>query len=239
MRDMAKLLGAPEVTVRRDLVALARSGLVRRTHGGAVLPIDDAEYRPRNETVHRSIAAQAIAAAAKVLIQPGDSVVLGSGEMTLALAQELTNSQELTVITNSLMIIDVLVGNPGVDVLLTGGSIRPARMALAGPFVELTLCGLRASVAFVSGDGLSLQRGLSSRDLTVATADRAMAGAANRIVVLAERSTIGSEALFQVLPCGMIHDVITDANADNDHLRQVENLGIRVQSIVVAEQLVG
>ncbi|TMD03750.1 MAG: DeoR/GlpR transcriptional regulator, partial [Chloroflexi bacterium] len=125
MRDMADLLGTSEITVRRDLTALAGEGLVQRTHGGAVLPHGLAHEPTYREKATQAAAEKAaIARLAVELVQPGDSIVLGAGTTTLALARELRAIPELTVVTNSLLVAEALMDSSGIELLLTGGTLR-------------------------------------------------------------------------------------------------------------------
>jgi DeoR/GlpR family transcriptional regulator of sugar metabolism len=229
VRDEAKVLGTQERTVRRDLVALAGNGLVRRTRGGAVLPQGfKRESTNRNQTPAPEDVVIAMAAAE--LIRPADSIVLGAGGPTLALARELIAVPDLTVITNSLLICEALVDAPGVDLFLTGGSLRRSTMALVGPSAEHSLRGLRASMAFLSGDGLTALHGLSTSNLSVADADRAVAAAARRVVALVPHGRVGRDHLCQIVPCSSLQMVITGAGADIDEVQLIRELGVEVRA---------
>ncbi len=234
VRDAARTLGANEVTVRRDLTVLARSGLIKRTRGGAVLPTGFGRKTVQQEQ-RATPAPEAIAIAIEAanLVGPGDSVILGAGIATLALARELTEVENLTVVTNSLLICEALVDAPGVDLFLTGGSVQRSTMTLVGPSVEHSLRGLRTSIAFLSGDGLTALHGLSTSNLMVATADRLVAAVGGRIVALVERPKIGFVSLCQILPCRSIELVITNTGADFDELDRIKEVGVEVRTAVV------
>ena len=135
--EMAQSLGATEITLRRDLRAMARDGLVLRTHGGAMLP-DALAYEPTFSEKARQAAAEkaAIARVAATMIRPGDSILLGPGTTTLELARLLVKGPELTVVTNSLLVAQALMDAPHVEVMLTGGTLRRSIHALVGPAAE-------------------------------------------------------------------------------------------------------
>jgi len=236
MRDMADLLGTSEITVRRDLTALAGEGLVQRTHGGAVLPHGLAHEPTYREKATQAAAEKAaIARLAVELVQPGDSIVLGAGTTTLALARELRAIPELTVVTNSLLVAEALMDSSGIELLLTGGTLRRSIHALVGPPAEQSLRGLRASLAFLSGNGLTAQRGLSTPNLLVAATDRALAAAARRIVVLADYTKIGRDTMCQTVASAAIQALITDPRADEDEVRLIREAGIEVRVASPAE----
>ncbi|TMD54176.1 MAG: DeoR/GlpR transcriptional regulator [Chloroflexi bacterium] len=230
LRDMASVLGTSEITVRRDLSALADEGLVNRTHGGAVLP-----HGLAHEPTYREKATQAAAEKAAIgklaahLIQAGDSVILGAGTTTLALARELRRLPELTVVTNSLLVADALLDASGIEVLLTGGTLRRSIHALVGPPAEHSLRGLRANQAFLSGNGLTAQRGLSTPNLMVAATDRALAAAAREVVVLADHTKIGRDTMCQTVPCSSMHMLVTDPASDPEELRAIGDYGVEIR----------
>src|ERR671924_281078 len=154
--ELAEVLGSTEITVRRDLRAMAKEGLLVRAHGGAVLPAAIGHEPSYSEKAHQAADEKAsIARLALELIDPGDSILLGPGTTTLALARLLTEVPELTVVTNSLLVAQALMAAPRVEVILTGGTLRRSIHALVGPAAEESVRALRASKAFISGNGLT------------------------------------------------------------------------------------
>jgi DeoR/GlpR family transcriptional regulator of sugar metabolism len=235
VRDVARELGAPEVTVRRDLAALAGRGLIKRTHGGAVLASEFKADSP-NHLAGPSLPSEAIdiAIAAASLVGRGDSVILGGGSATLALARELADLEDLTVITNSLATCAVLINAKGIELIVTGGSVRTGSMTLVGPSVELSLRGLRASTAFITGDGLTARHGLSTGNIATAAAYRAAAAASARVVALVEGSAVGQANLCQIVSCQSIDIVITGAGADGSEIALIKDVGVEVRAAPTA-----
>jgi DeoR/GlpR family transcriptional regulator of sugar metabolism len=229
IRELVDLLETSEITVRRDLRAMAADGLLRRTHGGAILPADLA-YEP-TYTEKSLVAArekETIAARAAGLVEPGDSILLGPGTTTLALAIGLARMEELSVVTNSLLVAQAFMNAPGVDVLMTGGTLRRSIHALVGPATEQAFAEVRATKAFISGNGLTADRGLTTPNLLSAAADRALAAAARHVVVLADYTKIGVETMFQTVPCERIGTLVTDSNAEGSELRAIRDAGVQV-----------
>ncbi|RZS91349.1 DeoR family transcriptional regulator [Motilibacter rhizosphaerae] len=216
LRELARLTGTSEVTVRRDLRSLEAEGLLSRRHGGAVAR--EALHEPTHSEKSHVAAAEkaAIAAAAAELVEDGEALVLGPGTTTQALARRLTRKRDLTVVTNSLLVAQALSRAPGVDVVMTGGSLRGSIFALVGGDAEHALAGLRVSTAFMSGNGLSAERGLSTPSMLVAGVDRAIAAAARRVVVLVDHTKVGVDTMVQTVPTSRIDLVVTDAAAPPD-----------------------
>jgi DeoR/GlpR family transcriptional regulator of sugar metabolism len=228
--EMAETLGTTEITLRRDLRAMAKDGLLVRTHGGAVQPASlghEPSYYEKSGLAATEKAA--IARLAFGMIRPGDSILLGPGTTTLALARLLVASPELTVVTNSLLVAQALMEAPRVEVILTGGTLRRSIHALVGPATEESVRALRASQVFISGNGFSAERGLSTPSPLVAAADRALAGAAQQVVVLADHTKIGQETMCQTVPTGRIHTLITDSKAQPVALDAIREAGVDVR----------
>jgi len=231
--EMADALGTTEITLRRDLRSMAREGLLVRTHGGAVLPAalgHEPSYREKAQQAAEE--KDAIARLAAEMVRPGDSIVLGPGTTTLALARLLVHSPELTVVTNSLLVAQALMEASRVEVILTGGTLRRSIHALVGPATEESVRALRASQAFISGNGFTAARGLSTPSPVVAATDRALAGAAQHVVVLADHTKIGQETMCQTVPAARVQTLITDARSNPSELEAIHGAGV---DVLVAE----
>lgn len=228
--EMTRLLETSEVTVRRDLRALAEQGLVVRTHGGALLPDPglsrEPSYAEKSTQAGREKAG--IARLAASLIAPGDSVILSPGTTTLALAQLLVTVADLTVVTNSLLVVSALMSAPGVEVILTGGQLRRSIHALVGPATEDSVHRLRVSKTFMSGNGLTVARGLSTPHPLVAAADRALAAAAERIIVLADHTKVGVETMCETVALKRITTLITNSGVSPERLAALREAGLEV-----------
>jgi DeoR/GlpR family transcriptional regulator of sugar metabolism len=227
--DMAKVLGTSEITLRRDLREMAEQGLLVRTRGGAVLPGGLTRGPIYLEKATQAAAEKAaIARVAVQLIRPGDSIILSHGTTTLALARLLVDFQELTVVTNSLLVAEALMPAARVEVMLIGGTLLRSIHALVGPAAEDSVRPLRVSKAFISGNGLTAKRGLSTPSPLVAAADRALAAAAERVVVLADRTKIGCETMCRTVPPTGINTLITDSRADRNELVALSEAGVEI-----------
>jgi DeoR/GlpR family transcriptional regulator of sugar metabolism len=233
--ELAAALDTSEMTVRRDLRLMARDGLVVRTHGGAVLP-DGLAHEPSYLEKSAQAAAEkaAIARLAAALVRPGDSILLGPGTTTLALAHLLLDCPELTVVTSSLLVAEALMPSTHVEVILTGGALRRSIHALVGPATEDSLRALMTSQAFMSGNGLTAERGLSTPSPIVAAVDRAMAAAAQRRIVLADNTKLGREMMCQTVPIDRMDVLVTDSNADPEVVDAIREAGVDVQIAAVA-----
>ncbi len=211
LRELARVVQTSEVTVRRDVRALEAEGLLDRRHGGAVLP---GGFTRESGFPQRAMAATAekaaIAELAAGLVQDGEAVVVGAGTTTQELARRLARVPGLTVVTNSLLVAQALAHANRVEVVMTGGTLRGSNYALVGSGAEQSLQGLRVSRAFISGAGLTAERGLSTSNMLAASVDRALVRAAAEIVVLADHTKLGTDTMFQTVPTEAIAHLVTD-----------------------------
>jgi DeoR/GlpR family transcriptional regulator of sugar metabolism len=238
-RDLAEVVGISESTVRRDLRALATEGLLTTTRGGAgrggpVAP--SPEPHPGRASVVAAddgddpvaAARAAIAALAAALVEPGTAVLLGPGRSTHRMAGLLTSVDQLTVVTNSVPVTTALLSAEQVDLIMVGGTLRRSINAFVGPLTEASLQGLRGAQVFVSGEGVSVERGLTTPNVFAAATDMALVAAAQRVVVLADHTKIGRDTMCQTVPTDRIDVLVTDAAADPQVLGALSAAGVDV-----------
>ena len=229
-RELARSLGISEVTIRRDLRLMADEGLLRRTRGGAILSQALAhEPSSYEKALEAGDEKAAIAELAVDLVPDGASIILGPGTTTLALARLLISHRDLTVVTTSLLVPPVLATAPSVEIVLVGGSVRSSIDAVVGPAAERSLRTMRAGLAFLSGTGFSAERGLTTPNLLVAATDQALIDAAQQVVVLADHTKIGRQAMFQTVSADRIDILITDDAANPDEVARLRDIGIDVR----------
>jgi len=230
--ELAAEFGVSEMTVRRDLTALEGQAHIQRTHGGAVLTekmILEFNYRERRE--QNRAAKQAIAAAARQLVQPGQRLILDTGTTTLELACLLRDGENLTVITPSLAVASELQHAPGVEVVLLGGVMRRGSPDLTGPVTEHCLELFSADFVFQGAEGIGLDGAIYNTDLRLARVDKLMRRVARKSCLLADSTKLGTTALAR---SGVLADVdflITDRGANPAVLRQFGRMGPRVLTV--------
>jgi DeoR/GlpR family transcriptional regulator of sugar metabolism len=229
LRALAEAVGSSVVTVRRDLRALEEQGLLDRRRGGAAMPGALSHEPTYTQKAHTASAEKAaIADLAATLVEEGDAIILGAGTTTQELARRLANKRDLTVVTNSLLVGEVLARAPGIEVVMTGGSLRGTTFALVGGSAEQSLQGLRVRLGFLSGNGLTAERGLSTPNMLSSSVDRAIAQAAQQVVVLADHTKIGVETMFQTVATSNITHLVTDDQADLSTLATLSAVGVQV-----------
>lgn len=229
---VAERFGVTTETVRRDLAVLERAGLLRRVHGGAVpagtaLTLVETALGERRGA--RIEAKRAIAGAALALLPRTDgSVILDGGSTTAALADILPTDRRLYVATNSVPIAARVSAAPGVTLHVLGGRVRGITQTAVGDSTVRALADLRADVVFLGTNGISPGHGFSTPDEAEGATKRAMAAAAQRVVVLADSSKIGREHLVRFARIEDVDVLVTDGDADAAVVAELETLGVEV-----------
>jgi DeoR/GlpR family transcriptional regulator of sugar metabolism len=192
--DLVELLGVSDMTIRRDIEALAARGLVEKVHGGATAATERSAEEPGFEA--KSLRAQpekeAIAAAAARLVRPGTAIGVTAGTTTWALARYLREVPELTVVTNSIPVAEVMrhSGRTDPNVVLTGG-LRTPSDALVGPVADAAIRSLHVDLLFMGVHGMDELKGFTTPNLMEAETNRAFVASARRLVVVADHTKWG------------------------------------------------
>jgi DeoR/GlpR family transcriptional regulator of sugar metabolism len=214
-------------TARRDLETLAREGKIERVHGGAVA----LRKAPPEPPLSLRSAVQAdekrrIGACAARLINNGETVFLGSGTTVVEIAHQLHDKTGLTVITNSLLVINALAGAKGVTVLGLGGELRPSEMSFIGHLTEQALREFRLDKVFIGVRALDIHEGLTNDYLPEAQTDRSIVRAARQAILVADHTKCGRIAPIFLAPLRAIHTFITDSHTPPEFLDALKQAGI-------------
>jgi DeoR/GlpR family transcriptional regulator of sugar metabolism len=216
-------------TVRRDLDEMAGEGLVRRKFGSvSIISTPGGETPFALRATRDQAEKKRIARAALDLVQNGSTIYLSGGTTTLELARLLPGQRRLTVITNALRVANVLVDQPGIDLMLLGGALRPDEQTLHGPLTEWGTQQFRAQSMFYGVEAISVRHGLTHSQVVEVNTDRAMARMVNQVIVLADHTKFERVAPVSVLPITDIHIVITGQELDRLIVEDLQASQVRV-----------
>ncbi len=231
--DLADRFGVTEVSIRRDLTALEEQGRLRRVHGGAVVAAPEhgrGAWALRERTARGE--KQRIGKAAASLVGQGDVVVFDSGstvvQVAAQIARPLRRTNALTVVTNSLPIIDEVGRWESPHLMCLGGLYLPEHQALVGPQTVVDMQALSADIAFLGCDGLTARTGLTTPHVLAAQVGAVIASRARRVVVVADASKIGREGLTRIIPLADVDVLVTDVGADPDEIERARGEGVEV-----------
>ncbi|MFF3346548.1 DeoR/GlpR family DNA-binding transcription regulator [Streptomyces sp. NPDC002779] len=232
VQELAALTGASEMTIRRDLDALAAQGVLERVRGGARTLLLRGEEPPFALRAHEAVdAKRRIAVEVSSLIADGETVLLDSGTTCLEIAH-LLRRRPVTVMPLSLQAVQVLGEGPApARLLVPGGQPRAAEGALTGPLTLASLAALRFDTAVMGCCGLSAAEGLTAYDLDDAAVKKAGLASARRILVAADGSKLGRTAYAYVGPSTLLHTLVTDSSAPADEIAALEDTGTLVRTV--------
>jgi DeoR family transcriptional regulator, aga operon transcriptional repressor len=233
VRELSGYFGVSTVTVRNDLQSLEERGLAQRVHGGA-MPASRPSVEQTFEEVAEHLRAEkaAIGHAGAQLVSSGESLVIDVGTTAAALARALVRRDDLhdvTIFTNGIKIALELEGAcPRFTVVVTGGTLRPKQHSLVNPLATHMMNDLRVMTAFIGCNGIDVDAGVTNLNLPEAEVKRAMIAAADRCVVLADATKLGTRTLAQVCPIDRVDVLVTDAAADSASLSAVRSRAVEV-----------
>jgi len=220
-----------EATARRDLEQLAGQGLIQRVHGGAIAIRRAAPELPILErSQEQSEEKSRVGRAAAALIADGETVFLGSGTTVLEVAKNLRQRRNLTVITNSLPVVNALAGLPEITIVVMGGILRDSELSFIGHITEAALAEVRADKVVMGTRALHLDHGLTNDYLPETLTDRAILRSGREIIIVADHTKIGSVSAVFLAPLNGIHTVVTGQEADMEFIRLLQEKGIQVIS---------
>jgi len=227
--ELRARFGVSEATIRRDLKDLDAAGCLQRVHGGAVRPRSPAPEPPILQRTHEQAACKdQIGRAAAELIADGETVFLGSGSTVLAVAQHLKDRRDLTVISNSLPVINLLADLPQITVIVLGGLLRPSELSLIGHLAEQSLAELRADKVVMGIRAIHLEHGLTNDYLPETMTDRAVVRLSSKVIVVADHSKVGRTAPALVAPLSAVDTLVTDAGVAPEVIQSLTEAGVRV-----------
>jgi DeoR/GlpR family transcriptional regulator of sugar metabolism len=224
--ELAATLDCSEMTVRRDLESLERSGGLRRVHGGAASVVLSAEETPYGIRALESREAKAtIGAAAASLLADGETVILDGGTTAMEVARAL-RSRRMTVMPLALRPVFELHECPGIKLLLPGGEVRPGELSLTGSLTEPTFSQLRFDTYVMGPCGIDATAGITTHLLAETAVKRLAARASQRVIAVADSSKLGRVAFGHVCDLDDIDIVLTDAGADQQMVNELRAAGV-------------
>jgi DeoR family transcriptional regulator, fructose operon transcriptional repressor len=225
LEDLSGELGVSRATVRRDLIEAERTRNIRRVHGGAM------STSSREEALdfgRLSVSCQEektrIGQAAADLVQEGQTVILGGGSTVAEVARCLL-CRPIQIITNSIPVAQIFWECPQTEVTLTGGYLYPRLGIQFGPICERMLNSISADLAILGIRGIT-REGLSDTSALVVESIRAMMKCAQCVIIVADHTKFGRNAMIHVADLAELDQVISDRDLAPEHRQLLEDLGV-------------
>jgi len=227
LEDIAREVDVSQSTLRRDLNYWHQQGVLKRTHGGAIYLGDGSSLPALEERTGRQAEEKrAIARAAAARIRNGDAILLDGGTTTLEVARLLVG-RPLQIVTNSLPIANLFASDRETDLVVLGGYVYPKTGVALGPMTVKAMEDIHVQQAILSCGGITA-KGLFNSNLLLVETERRMLRCADEVVVVADRTKIGRQALAFLCELSAIDTLIVDAGIDAEQRQLVEEAGVRL-----------
>ena len=224
IQEIVEECNASEITIRRDLAKLESKGLLIRTHGGALKRVAaDHLFAYNHKLMQNRKSKEYICQIASRFIKANDIIFIDSGSTMSFLPKYISNTDSLTVITNSLPIASELINFDNIRLILIGGEVVHKRKAIYGHAAVQNVMQYHANKAFIGTDGISLSNGISSYDDKEASITIKMAENADEIFVLCDSSKMERNSYFKFAPLSIVDYVITDKGVAPGLISKYEN----------------
>lgn len=220
--ELAKKFDVSTETIRKDIIWLEKEGIAEKEHGGALIKSDLIERTIDDKISTNSKEKSSIAEIAVSLIPQNGAVILDAGSTNAAIAKELSLMSDLTIITNSLTIANLLA-NSNNEVYIIGGRVRSSSKAAVGGWTDQILENIHADVAFLGSDGFSGLPGPSAVSYSEADFKKKVIKAASKVYTVADSSKFDNTGLFAYTNWNEISGLITDSNAPESKIEEIKN----------------
>ncbi len=235
--DLAKQFHISESTVRLDLAKLEEDNLITRTHGGAIIKKDingnnllNPDSIMERKTVFQK-EKDAIGRMAASLIDDGDTLLIDGGSTTANVIKYLVNKHNLTIITNSLIMIQELLANPNINLFVLGGLAFSKHGVTVGSLTNVSLSYFYPNKTIIGIDGLSVDRGLMAADPSVpavAAVKSEMVKISDQLIVICDHTKINKVCPLSVAPIDVVDILVTDSGASDEDVKAISQKGPKV-----------
>ena len=231
MTDIVSKFGVSNETARRDLETLQDKNLVKRIYGGAVLvkPPGKTDYTiPRTEDGSRGLAERtAIGKAAADLLHDGETILLAAGTTVLQVARHLKRLHYLTVLTNSLAVINEL-SDTNFDIYVLGGKLDTNEKNMYGDMALKTIRSVFVDKTVIGAGGITFEFGVSDYGIDDFGIREAMMKHANQTILVAQSEKFGTNAFSIGYPLDQVSTIVSDTNLSQEYKTGIREMGIEL-----------
>ncbi len=226
--DICQRFSVSEATARRDLEYMDEHEMIQRVYGGAIamdskpLEVPIIDRQDMNCEQKRRIGQET----AK-LINNGETIFLGSGTTVLEVSRALMHHKNLTIITNSLPVLNTLSKTDN-RIICLGGSLRTSELSFIGHITEQSISEFRADKVIIGTPAISLEHGLTHEYMPETMTDRAVLKISSTVIVVADHSKFERVATSFLAPIEKIDTIVTDDELPVELAAAIQERGVRL-----------
>ena len=228
--DVTDLLGISPSTARLLLQKMQDKGILKRTHGGAILNDEEEQNKETRDffNISNKEAKLKIAAAAANTVKDGDYICLGSGTTTYLMSTMLHGKQDLTVVTDSIPIAYELLNDEGITIYVSGGWIMNRNNACRGITAEKFFKDIRVDKSYNGADSVDIELGTTSVDFDPRT-ENAICHSGKQCFILADSSKFSKHPFMdKVVRIDEIDAIFTDDGLEQKYIDALEKAQVKV-----------
>lgn len=230
--ELAKAFDVSVITIRRDLDEMVTAGWIQKVYGGAVLAPQAAAEPEAQRLFHARLAQNhrekmMIGRAAAKLVKDGEIIALNIGTTALEVAKNLGRFEDLTVLTNSIPILNQLA-NTRLDVYSLGGKLRGNELALHGSLAFKALNDFCVDKAFIGAGGVTLKNGITDHNLDSAELSTVIASRSRQTILITDSRKFGRDASVVIGPLNCVETIITDSGISQEYADGIRQAGIEL-----------
>ncbi len=228
---LSNLLGVSDVTARNDLEILEHEGFVIRTHGGVSLneanpPI--LPFSPSLNIAKENIDEDMIADTAVQMIKENDVVFVGPGTICALIASKLDPDKNITIVTNNLIVANVLAVRPNITLILVGGTLDCQNKTLVGDLVARCLENILINKAFISVNGVDMKHGYSVSNINDLKVYEIVSQISSELIIVASKSKFDKTSLMRFAPLTLAKRVVTSEDIPGEYKTYFFNNGVQI-----------
>ena len=233
VNKLADQFGVSSMTIRRDLQSMYEKGMIERTHGGAVLVSKRNLLQPPVllRLYEHAEEKQEIARAAARLIRNGEKIYIAAGTTTYWVAKAIAARSDLTVVTNSLPVANLLAVSKDMEVIVVGGFLRRSEYSMVGHFAENMVLDLHLDKVIMGIGGIHPEIGLTNLYPQEMMMDRSYMKISDHLIVVADHTKIGRVVTTRTAEIDAVRTLITSRLAPPDMVERIRQKGVEVIAV--------
>jgi DeoR/GlpR family transcriptional regulator of sugar metabolism len=226
--DLIGEFGISVETVRRALAARAQQGKIEKVYGGAKLKQTlFSEPARENRIISRYAQKEAIGRKCSEFISDGDLIFIDSGTTTFHIARFLDGKKNLTVISNSIPVVNELMDS-GFEVIVVGGRLRRSERSIVSNGYMFDFSQINIRKGFFCAGGITPDNGVSDFDMEESATRRMLLERTKETYVAADSSKIGKDVAIGVMPVSRIGTIVTDSGLGKNFITAFSKAGVRI-----------
>ncbi|NHM32469.1 DeoR/GlpR transcriptional regulator [Bacillus sp. C11] len=227
--ELSERFNVSEMTLRRDLDILSQKGVIKRIRGGAI-KINQGSYEMPFEMRYEKEFEEknSISKKAASMIRDGETVFIDTGTTALAVAEELKERNNLTILTSSLRVAWVLADRPNINLIVLGGMVRKGERSMVGELVEDVFDHFYPDTFIMGVGGVDAESGFTDFNIEDVKVKRKAMKSSQRTIVVADESKLEKKAFVKIASINEIDTLITNKPLNMEKINRLKKTELTV-----------